>query len=86
MGRFVLVFLALFLIGCDSSLEFSDFKNSKPTKSEAAFKKDSEECAYFSQQILDKPEGSKRAGEVYMENKKKVLKCMSKKGWVKKGL
>lgn len=34
----------------------------------------------------DKPEGSKRAGEIYLENIEKILKCMSQKGWIKKGV
>ncbi len=84
MVQFFLAFLTFFFIGCDSSLEFSDFKSSKTPKSETAFKKDLEECLYFSQQILDKPEGSKRSGEIHIENKGKTLKGMTQKGWIKK--
>ena len=86
MTRFIFYVLIFFLVSCDSALEFSNFKNSKTQGGEAAFKKDIEECSYFSKQTLDKAEGSKRAGEVYIENKEKFSNCMLRKGWVEKGI
>ena len=82
--RFIFFILVLFLIGCELSFEFSDNKNLKNNKSKTIFKLDVDECLLFSQQTFDRPEGSKRAGEVFLENKENFLKCMSKKGWVKK--
>ena len=83
MRYFIHLFIVLGFISCSSDYYFEDFELRKDVI-KSTFMKNKLICQKHSKLLAFRSEGSKRAGEMAIEQNKYFLSCMKRKGWVLK--
>ena len=79
--HFIFFFIYLFVISCSSEYDLNDFKFRKDANKNI-FQENKMSCHKHSSLLAARQEGSKRAGEIFIDQKKYFLSCMKRKGWV----
>lgn len=81
MKYFIYIFIPLYFFGCASDYNLEDFKLRKDVN-KTTFRENKANCQKHSNLLASKSEGSKRAGEIAIDQKNYFLGCMERKGWV----
>ena len=77
------IFISLYFIGCTPEYNLEDFK-SRNDINKTTFMKNKVGCQKHSNLLASKSEGSKRAGEIAIDQNRYFLSCMKRKGWTLK--
>ena len=81
MRYLIHLFIVLGLISCSSDYKFEDFKLRNDVI-KSTFMENKLICQKHSKLLEFSSEGSKRAGEIAIEQNKYFLSCMKRKGWI----